>query len=138
MQTKQVIVLRRDLNMKRGKQIVQACHASMKVILDRGNFYEQGGFLFPSKVGFDIPHNKLTPEMIDWMEGTFTKICLSVGSAQELQDVYDKALAAGLPCALIEESSLADSMGKPTKTCVAIGPASNEEIDKITGGLDLL
>ena len=38
MQTKQVIVIRKDLNMRKGKMIAQGAHASMKVILDEFHF----------------------------------------------------------------------------------------------------
>lgn len=34
METKQVIVMRKDLNMRKGKMIAQGSHASMAVILD--------------------------------------------------------------------------------------------------------
>ena len=36
MKTKQVIVLRKDLNMRKGKMVAQGAHASMKAILDEG------------------------------------------------------------------------------------------------------
>ena len=35
MEPKQVIVVRKDLNMRKGKMCAQVAHASMKVLLDR-------------------------------------------------------------------------------------------------------
>ena len=35
MNVKQVIVLRKDLNMRKGKMVAQGAHASMKVFFDR-------------------------------------------------------------------------------------------------------
>jgi peptidyl-tRNA hydrolase len=60
---KQVIVIRRDLKMRRGKECAQVAHASMKVFFDRmqlvGDHYE-------------IPY--LSLQMDEWIQGLFTKI----------------------------------------------------------------
>ena len=69
---KQVIVIRKDLHMRRGKEISQACHASMKVFFDRGNIELYN--VTPGPVGsLKIP---LTPQMKEWVEGIFTKIII--------------------------------------------------------------
>lgn len=124
---KQVIVMRKDLNMRKGKMIAQGCHASMKVFLDRPRFIFNRFLLAIA----------ITKEMNDWVNGLFTKICVSVDSEQELKDIYNKAKKAGLPCALIEDAGLTE-FKQPTLTCCAIGPASEEKIDPITGNLKLL
>jgi len=59
-----------------------------------------------------------------------------VESLDELLNIYMKAKDSGLPVELIQD------MGKTeipagTKTCVGIGPAPEEEIDRVTGGLKL-
>lgn len=36
MDAKQVIVMRKDLGMRKGKMIAQGAHAAMKALLDRG------------------------------------------------------------------------------------------------------
>ena len=117
--SKQVIVMRKDLNMRRGKQIAQGCHASLKVLLDNQKRWEE-------------------PAIKSWLEGLFAKICVSVNSETELLDVYEKALNLGIPCSLILDSGLTEFNGVPTLTCCAIGPWWREEIDVITGGLQLL
>ena len=43
METKQVIVIRKDLKMRKGKMCAQAAHASMKVILNELLSYRKGG-----------------------------------------------------------------------------------------------
>ena len=45
MEHKQMIVLRKDLNMRKGKMIAQGAHASLKVLLDRGAL-DQDGYRF--------------------------------------------------------------------------------------------
>jgi PTH2 family peptidyl-tRNA hydrolase len=123
---KQVIVIRKDLNMRKGKMIAQGAHASMKVFFDR---------LKPSENGFSI---SLTPEMQQWVQGDFRKIVVYVNSEQELLETSKQAVEANLPCALIQDNGLTEFKGIKTYTAVAIGPASDTDIDKITKDLPLL
>ncbi len=124
---KQVIVMRKDLNMRKGKMIAQGAHASMKVFFDQMKQIDDKEFYF-------MPSD----EEVEWINGIFTKICLSCNSEQELLDLYQKAKEAKLTCALITDSGLTEFKGIPTNTCIAIGPAKAEDIDRITGSLSLL
>ncbi|HTJ46014.1 MAG TPA: aminoacyl-tRNA hydrolase [Kofleriaceae bacterium] len=126
MQAKQVIVMRKDLNMRKGKMIAQGAHASLKVFLDRGA-------LDPSGYAFTV-----TPAMAAWLGGRFTKVCVSVDSEAALDEIVAKAHAANVPCALIVDAGATEFHGVPTKTCCAIGPAWTDEVDAITGALALL
>ena len=139
MSVKQVLVVNKSLNMRKGKMAAQCAHASMKVFFDRKIEHFQA----------DVPYTEynpempkilitLTDEMNEWLSGSFTKICVSVDSEQELLDVYQKALDAGIVCALITDAGLTEFNGVPTKTVVAIGPDESEKINKITGSLKLL
>lgn len=123
---KQVIVVRADLKMQRGKECAQAAHASMKVFLDRD---AEGG---NSKLS--IP---LWPQAVEWLEGNFAKVCVRADSEEELITVYKQAKEAGIPAALIIDSGKTVFHGVPTPTVVAIGPYDSEPIDKITGNLKL-
>lgn len=126
MTIKQVIVLRKDLNMRKGKMAAQAAHASMKVFFDRGVVSD--GTLVVT----------MTYEMEEWVKGRFTKICLGCGSEQELKDLHVKALESGFPSALITDAGVTEFNGVPTLTALAIGPAESGMIDQITGHLTLL
>ena len=132
-ETKQVIVMRKDLNMRRGKQIAQGAHASMKFILDSGAYY-QSELGDPEQFHSDIAE----PVIQNRLNCRFTKICVSVDSEAELDEIYNKAKEAGLICSMIVDAGLTEFNGIPTKTCCAIGPAWPEDIDKITGHLKLL
>jgi PTH2 family peptidyl-tRNA hydrolase len=123
---KQVIVMRKDLGMRKGKMIAQGAHASLKVLLDRGVLQE--GSLALST----------TPAMDAWIGGRFTKVCVSVDSEAALDTVVERAHAAGLPCALIIDAGHTEFHGVPTKTCCAVGPAWTDEVDAVTGELPLL
>jgi len=130
---KQVIVLRKDLNMRKGKMVAQGAHASMKAILDQGVFKEHTLDGIPNEFSLFM-----SPEMEAWLQGRFTKICVSVDSEEELLAVYQKAEDADLVCSLIQDAGLTEFGGVPTYTAVAVGPAKPEVIDKITGHLKLL
>lgn len=129
MAVKQVIVLRKDLGMRKGKMIAQGAHASMAVLLNRGEALPNE----PSTYTFDM-----TPDMKEWVEGTFAKIVLGVESEDELLEVHKQAKEAGLPCALITDAGRTEFHGVATNTAVAVGPADADDIDPITGSLKLL
>ncbi len=118
--SKQIIVVRKDLKMRTGKSCAQSAHASLKVVLDN-KLYDSND-----------------KAVKDWMEGSFTKICVYVNSEEELLSIYNQAKAAKLPCSLIRDAGHTEFNGVPTLTCCAIGPAWSDDIDKITGDLPLL
>jgi len=130
---KQVIVMRKDLNMRKGKMIAQGAHASMKAILDQGTFTNPS-----SNCPYDRFRIFLTPDLKEWLQGIFTKICVSVDSLDELEAIAEKARLTNIPYAVITDCGLTEFNNIPTKTCCAIGPADSELIDSITGHLKLL
>lgn len=124
---KQVIVMRKDLNMRKGKMIAQGAHASMRVVLDAGRATDAATYQIT-----------MSEPMAQWMTGRFAKVCVGVTSETELDDIIARARAAGLPCSLIVDAGKTEFHGVPTKTCGAIGPAYTDDIDAITGHLTLL
>ena len=144
MMVKQVIVIRKDLKMTKGKMVAQGSYVSLAIILNmlRGN-KNVGDFEHVIHVIKDGKY-ELTLEVSEgseldkWLRGSFTKVCLYVSSEKELLGIYNEALENKLPAVIIEDSGLTIFNGIKTKTCVAIGPASSKEIDKITGHLKLL
>lgn len=140
METKQVIIIRKDLNMRKGKMCSQSAHASMACILNlmqKANISNSDNHNFQEYISYSLKFHK--DSILDnWINGIFTKICVSVNSEQELEDLYNKAKELGLPCSIITDSGLTEFNGVPTKTAVAIGPAESNEINQITGHLPLL
>jgi PTH2 family peptidyl-tRNA hydrolase len=125
MEHKQVIVMRKDLNMRKGKLVAQGAHASMGAIL---SLCKRDG-------------NKLVLEMDErvepWLTGRFKKICVYVNTEQELLDIHQKAKEAGLVTSVIVDSGLTEFNGVPTKTAVAVGPDREDRIDAICKHLPL-
>lgn len=119
-QIKQVIVMRKDLNMRRGKEIAQGAHASMAFL----SIKAQDG-------------TPITAIEREWLEGIFTKVCVRVNSEAELDQVAAAARKDGLQVSVITDSGKTEFAGVPTKTCLAIGPDLSEKVDKITGTLAL-
>lgn len=138
---KQVIVMRKDLNMRKGKMIAQGAHASMKAIF---NYMSPEFGLYTIKNGNQykyqlwLPEGELGEEMKNWIEGSFTKITVGVDSVSECVELWNKAKELNLPCSLITDKGLTEFDGVPTITCCAIGPCNPDKIDKITGHLKLL
>ena len=126
MQTKQVIVMRHDIKVRKGKMCSQASHSSLAVFTNR-MLKNDGNWVI-----------NLTPAMEEWLKDSFTKITVYVNSEQELFDIYNSAREKNIPCSLIQDSGRTEFHGVPTYTCCAIGPDYSDKIDKITGGLPLL
>jgi peptidyl-tRNA hydrolase, PTH2 family len=122
METKQVIVIRKDLKMRRGKEIAQACHASIAFLTRQLQLSNKC---------------KLSAAAKEWIESGFTKICLCVNNEQELLDIYNQAKNAMLETHLIIDSGKTEFNGVPTKTCISIGPDEASRIDAITKNLTL-
>lgn len=125
MKSKQVIIIRKDLNMRKGKACSQAAHASMKCFFD-----------LMTNNGDNYSMNISNPFIKDWIRGLFTKITVSVNSEKELLDLYNQAKDAGLLCSLIKDAGLTE-FKEPTFTAVAIGPDDSDKIDLITKNLSL-
>jgi len=138
MHTKQVIVVRKDLKMRKGKMVAQGAHGSLSILTNNLIGYPFSWYRFPFKlVRFLYLFFFHKPFRI-WHTGRFTKICVSVNSEQELKDVYHAAKKKGLLCSLIKDAGLTEFKGIPTLTVVAIGPDESSRIDEVTGGLPLL
>jgi PTH2 family peptidyl-tRNA hydrolase len=133
---KQVIVIRKDLNMRKGKMVAQGSHASLGVILHMMNTEEHTHFDGVTPITIYTLH--ADGYVRDWLTRKFTKVCVSVDSEAELLAVYEKAQELGIPSVLITDSGLTEFAGKPTNTCCGIGPWRRSEIDAITGHLKLL
>ena len=121
-----VLVIRKDLKMRRGKEIAQACHGAVGAILKERALNNQGEFVL-----------KLDQPTFEWIVGTFTKITVVVNSEQELLAVQQKCNELGIKNTLIEDNGLTEFHNEKTKTVLAIGPDYSDVIDKVTGNLVL-
>jgi peptidyl-tRNA hydrolase, PTH2 family len=127
--TKQVIVIRRDLRMRRGKEIAQGAHAATAWLADR--------IIQKMMPNGTVAHLSLSESERAWLESSFRKITVKVNSEQELMAVYQKAREAGLAVHLVTDRGLTEFGGVPTRTCLAIGPDYDDLVDPVTADLEL-
>jgi PTH2 family peptidyl-tRNA hydrolase len=123
---KQVIVMRKDLNMRKGKMISQGGHAVMGIM-----FMLLGSESWKGS----LPQ---TETLAQWASNGTMKITVSVNSEEDLDLIVAKAIEAKLPVYLVTDAGHTEFKGVPTKTCCAIGPADAEAVNLITGNLPLL
>jgi PTH2 family peptidyl-tRNA hydrolase len=130
---KQVIIIRKDLNMRKGKMCAQAAHASMAAIIEHQEWYGDRHKII------------LDTRASNWIRGRFTKVVVGIEKENEFDDLEDKlhklhsaASSFGMLCSIIKDAGKTEFNGVPTYTAVAIGPDTIEKVDAITGHLDLL
>ena len=119
---KQVIVIRRDLRMRRGKEIAQGSHASMAFLIER---------LRRAGEGAPIEVSEAEREWV--FGGRMGKVVLQAPDLATLERVRDEAAARGLEVHVITDRGLTEFGGVPTVTALAIGPAASDAIDEVTG-----
>ena len=129
MNVKQVILVRKDIKMPKGKLAAQASHASIAPILQ---LLRDGDLNVVCK-RFECKHDSVE----QWLNGSFTKVCLGVDDLDQMVNLYEAAKAEGIPCSFIVDEGRT-CFSEPTATCCGIGPWISSEIDDITGSLKLL
>ncbi|SRR5713226_1741384 len=114
---KQVIVVRKDLGMGTGKIAAQVGHACVlgaeNVRRSRRVWYDQ------------------------WESLGQEKVVVKVSSLSELEEVKKHAISLGLPWSEVTDAGHTQ-IEPGTVTCISIGPAPEEAVDKVTRDLKLL
>ncbi len=138
-EVKQIIVIRKDLKMRKGKMIAQGAHAAMKVILDRASVTKiaEGSKFWADEYLWQLQVNEKEP-VYNWLMGSFTKIVVSVDSLEELEILETKANKAGILTAKVLDAGRTEFHGERTITALAIGPDWANKLDPITKHLKLL
>lgn len=116
MDCKQVIAVRADLKMSKGKTCVQVAHASLSAA-EKASKYEDW---------YEV-----------WKREGQKKVVVKVANEKELHELYETAKKAKLPCYLVQDAGLTE-LEPGTTTALGIGPAPDESIERITGKLKLL
>ena len=126
MKAKQVIVIRKDLKMRRGKEIAQGAHAAMAWLTDKVRLTFNTGANF-----------EMTEWEQIWLAGPFTKVVVQVNSEIHIRQLYQRARELGIPAYLITDAGLTEFQGQPTITALSVGPDDAGLIDEVTGELEL-
>jgi len=108
------MIIREDLGMSPGKIAAQCCHASLGA-------YRRAG----------------KTDLAKWVLSGEKKVVLLCNDLAELKELLKKAKALKLTHYLVQDAGMTEL--KPgTITCLSIGPASEELINKVSGSLRLL
>ena len=114
---KQVIVFRSDLKLSKGKITAQSGHAAVSAA-EEARKHHRGWWKA-------------------WIIEGQCKVAVKVKSEKEVLELEKQAKELALPCALIIDRGLTE-IPPETITCLGIGPAPSEIVDKLTGVLPLL
>lgn len=113
---KQVIIVRNDLKLGKGKIAAQASHASLEAYL--------------------LTSRKTPKVTDDWLLYGQKKVVLKVDSKKELLDLFME-VKSFFPAVLIKDAGLTQ-LKESDYTCVGVGPIKESEIDRFTKKYKLL
>ncbi len=111
---KQVIIVRQDLKLPKGKMATQAAHASVDAVM---------------KTSKDIVQA--------WKQEGMKKVVVKVKDLSELVRYENIARDEKVKFAIITDAGKT-TVEPGTVTCMAIGPDEEDKIDKVTGQLPLM
>jgi len=111
---KQVIIIRKDLKLPKGKLAAQVAHASVEAVL---------------KANKDIVKR--------WRLEGMKKVVLKVDNKEDLFKYIQEAKDSNIVNSVITDAGKT-VVAPGTVTCGAIGPAPEEDIDSLTEDLQLL
>ena len=110
---KQVIVVRSDLKLSKGKMAAQVAHASLEA--------------YKKAESSDIE---------EWESSGVKKVVLKAADEKELMEVYQKLKEAKFKPSLIKDAGHTE-VDPGTITCVGVGPLPENAVDKVTGRLKM-
>jgi len=114
---KQVIAVRTDLGMSKGKMAVQVAHGSVSAA-ERARVTKQ-------------------EEWRAWMREGQKKVAVKVISEEEVLELRRQAITHSLPHAIIRDAGMTE-LPPGTLTVIGIGPAKTQAVDAVTKHLKLL
>ncbi|MCL5434377.1 MAG: peptidyl-tRNA hydrolase Pth2 [Candidatus Marsarchaeota archaeon] len=114
---KQVIIVRTDLEMSRGKIAAQVAHASLMSYFNSEKFDKEVAKR--------------------WLQNGEKKIVLKVSDEDALIKLYNAFEFKKIPCALVSDAGLTE-IPPGSKTALGIGPWYSKGIDQFTKSLKLL
>ncbi|MFT4261296.1 MAG: peptidyl-tRNA hydrolase Pth2 [Candidatus Woesearchaeota archaeon] len=111
---KQVIIVRADLKLPKGKMAAQVAHGSVEAALKSDS-----------------------SKLKKWLDDGQKKVVLKIEDEKELVKIFQRAKDQGLTASLITDAG--HTVLKPgTKTVVAIGPDLEENIDLVAKDLKMM
>jgi len=116
---KQIIVVRTDIKMSKGKLAVQVAHAAVEAVMKC------------------LEITTCRENVFIWRTQGQKKIVVKVRSLDEMLKIKKNAEEVGLIATLIADAGLTE-LPPGTITALGLGPAPSDLIDRVTGSLPLL
>ena len=113
-QIKQVIIVNQSLKLPKGKLAAQVAHAAVAAFVEASD-----------------------EARANWLEEGMPKVVVQAPDEIELHRLLDLAIQMGIPAVLIEDAGRT-VVPEGTITCLGLGPAPDEDIDRLTGDLHLV
>jgi len=126
MEVKQVIVVIKSLNMRKGKLAAQVAHAAEYFMFDRMTWKGRTASI------------EFSAAEVEWIKSSHAKVVLGAKDEAELQAVIEQARRAGVRVHVVTDAGRTKFHGVPTVTCAAIGSDYVDRLDLFTGNLKLL
>lgn len=126
---KQVIVIRADLKLRRGKECAQVAHAASMWLREyalEANTSSDRGF----------PPAALKQVQLAWLVSNYRKIVVKATTEKQLRDLHYEAERRGLTAYLVTDDGLTE-VQSGTITALAIGPHSEDAFVGLTDHLVL-
>lgn len=111
---KQCLIIRTDITMSCGKKCAQCAHAAISAFQRADRTARER-----------------------WLSDGQMKVALKGKNERTLHELKALAEAANIPAALITDAGMTE-IPPGTVTALGLGPAKNEDLDRITGDLSLL
>jgi len=111
---KQIIVVNESLKLPRGKLAAQVAHAAVAAFLEASDEAKRR-----------------------WLAEGMPKVVLKSESAEKLEQLKEAAQRRGIPAYLVHDAGRT-VVPAGTITCLGLGPASDNELDELTGELKLV
>lgn len=129
------IVLRKDINMRKGKMVGQGGHGVMDAML-LNSVHDP----VRKTISIDVSDPAIENWMFKQEDGIplRKKIVLGVDDESQLLKLHREAIQAKLRCALVKDIGQTEFRGIPTHTCLVIGPHWPKDVDPLVRHLSLL
>ena len=142
----QKIVVRKDLNMRKGKIAAQVAHASNESIIDlylkcdkyrllQSNIHTKDDKFYYNLAAEFREKQDL---MFNWWNSGHTKIVLGCDSEDQLNQLIKIAVEKEIPNYPVTDFGLTEFHGVKTLTCCAFGPWFKNQLDEFTSNLPLI
>lgn len=128
---KQVFVVRKDLNMRKGKIAAQVSHACLNSFINQTKLNP----IDTNSLALDPNTNE---KINKWIHGDYKKIVLQCETLDDLDRISLSCLTGGIYVERVWDLGLTEFNGVNTLTCIAIGPDFSSLIDPFTKDLKLM